>query len=361
MDAHSVSSGTTVRQKPLDERAREELLSGMIIGRSPAIQEIMSTVRQVALYPTTSVLLQGESGTGKDVIARAIHEIGSSAAHQFVSINCAAIPEALLETELFGVEAGAYTDARVSREGYLLRADGGTFFLDEIGSMPLVLQAKLLRLLETLSFRPVGSTKEHHVRLRIISATNVDLQTAVAHKAFRNDLLYRLNVLTIFIPPLRERPEDILPLIEHFLLLYNTTSIEPLRISDEALALLLNYSWPGNVRELRSAIQHGQVMCDEHLIQPKDLPAEVRTQRASTGPRLSDLQEQLHLPSEGLNLPVFLASIEYKFMQEALEQCNGNQVRAAALLSISRDQLRYRLFEKAQRAAITSVRSQSSL
>ncbi|MBV9229463.1 MAG: sigma-54 factor interaction domain-containing protein, partial [Chloroflexi bacterium] len=159
----------------------------MIVGCSAAMQNVIMMVRQVAMYPTTTVLLQGESGTGKDVVARAIHELSRRAAYQFVDINCAAIPETLLETELFGVEAGAFTDAKTSREGYLLRADGGTLFLDEIGSMPLVLQSKLLRFLETRSFRRVGSTKEIHVDLRVISATNVDLQSAVARRAFRDD------------------------------------------------------------------------------------------------------------------------------------------------------------------------------
>src|SRR5579859_6452026 len=171
---------------PSDELDAGNNLAGMVIGRSSAMQNVAAMVRQLALYPTTTVLLQGESGTGKDVVARAIHELSSRAAYQFVDINCAAIPETLLETELFGVEVGAFTDARASREGYLLRADGGTLFLDEIGSMPLVLQAKLLRFLETRSFRRVGSTREVHVNLRVISATNVDLQAAVVHRMFRD-------------------------------------------------------------------------------------------------------------------------------------------------------------------------------
>src|ERR1700719_2828089 len=189
------------------EPAQEDADSclGMVIGRSELMHKIATMVRQVALSPTTTVLLQGESGTGKDVVAHAIHTLSRRrSAYQFVDINCAAIPDTLLETELFGVEPGAFTDAKVFREGYLLRADGGTLFLDEIGSMPLVLQAKLLRFLETRSFRRVRSTKEIHVELRVISATNLNLQTAVAHKLFREDLLYRLKVITLYLPPLRE-------------------------------------------------------------------------------------------------------------------------------------------------------------
>lgn len=323
----------------------DDIVERIIIGRSPAIRTVIALVRQVAQYPAT-VLIQGESGTGKDVVARALHAASHRSAYQFVDINCAAIPETLLETELFGVEAGAFTDAKVSRDGYFSRAHGGTLFLDEIGSMPLILQAKLLRVLETRCFRRVGGTKEIEVKVRIISATNVDLQRAVAHKTFRDDLFYRLKVITIPLLPLRERPEDIEPLVAYFLHGYNadhSQGAEPLRVSEEAMELLLHYSWPGNVRELRAAIQHGQIMCDHNLILPKDLPESVYHAKNVKGQQLQALQQQLHLPPEGLDLRSFLGDIEYRFIQEALEYCNGNQVQAAALLGISRDQLRYRL------------------
>lgn len=320
-------------------------LADMIIGHSSAIQNVISMVRQVAIYPETTVLLQGESGTGKDVVARAIHQLSCRAAYQFVPINCAAIPETLLETELFGVEAGAFTDARISRDGHIWGANCGTLFLDEIGSMPLVLQAKLLRFLETRSFQRVGGTKEIHVNLRLISATNVDLQSAVAHKTFRDDLFYRLKVLLIYLSPLRERPEDIEPLVEHFLRLHSLQGNKPLCISKEAMEMLLRYFWPGNVRELRSVIQSGQILCDDNVILPKDLPESIRKATTSAKQRLRDVMQQIHLPPEGLDLRAFLGNIEHKLLREALEQCNGNQVRAAALLGISRDQLRYRLFE----------------
>jgi len=320
----------------------ENLLAGMLIGESRAMREVATMVRQVAMYPTT-VLLQGESGTGKDVVARAIHELSRRAAYQFVDINCAAIPETLLETELFGVEAGAYTDAKTSREGYLLRADGGTLFLDEIGAMPLVLQAKLLRFLESFNFRRVGSTREIHVDLRVISATNVDLRAAVAHRAFREDLFYRLNVVPIFLPPLRERIEDIGFLVDHFLQMYAKERDKPQRLSKESMELLYKYSWPGNIRELRSVVQHGTILSDQPEIQPQDLPESLRQVVSSADQRLQELSEQMHLPKEGIDLLTFLGGIEQTFVQEALERCNGNQVQAAALLHISRDQLRYRL------------------
>jgi len=316
---------------------------GMVIGRSQVMREIASQVYQVAAYPDTTVMLQGESGTGKDVVAHAIHALSRRSAYHFVDINCAALPDTLLETELFGVEAGAFTDARASREGYLLRADGGTLFLDEIGSTPLQLQSKLLRFLETRSFRRVGSTKELHVNLRVISATNIDLAAAVARRAFRDDLYYRLQVITLRMPSLRERPEDIEPLVEHFLRLYSLDEAEPLRVSDEAMELLIRYTWPGNARELRSVIQRGQIVCDGQVIRPEDLPEEVRASSGSAAQRLRELQNRIHLPSTGIDLPAFLSDIERRLVQEALEQCHGNQVQAAALLGLTRDQLRYRM------------------
>src|SRR5438552_7854094 len=211
-----VEGGICVKARSLShelskEPAQEDVNScmGMVIGRSEVMHKIVMMVRQVAESPTTTVLLQGESGTGKDVVARAIHTLSRRrSAYQFVDINCAAIPDTLLETELFGVEPGAFTDAKFLREGYLLRADGGTLFLDEIGSMPLVLQAKLLRFLETRSFRRVGGTRELSVDLRIISATNVDLKAAVAHNSVREDLFSRLQLVSCPSPRLRLRRQD---------------------------------------------------------------------------------------------------------------------------------------------------------
>jgi two-component system response regulator AtoC len=316
---------------------------GLVVGKSPVMREVVQQMQQVAASPDTTVLLQGETGTGKEVFARAIHALSRRAAYQFVDVNCVAIPETLWETELFGVEAGAFTDAKTSREGYLLRADGGTLFLDEVGSMPQAVQAKLLRFLETRSFRRVGSLKEIRVRLRVISATNVDLREAVAHRAFREDLYYRLQVITLYLPPLRSRPEDIEPLVNHFLQLYSPAGEEPLRINAEALALLQRYTWPGNVRELRSVIQRGQILCQDHEIRPEDLPDAILYGERSGIECLQELQERIHLPPGGMNLPAFLNSIEQRLVREALDACHGNQVRAAALLGLTRDQLRYRM------------------
>jgi len=318
----------------------------LLVGESPAMHDVISMVKQVAQHSDTTVLLQGETGTGKDVAAHAIHLSSNRSARAFVPINCAAIPDTLLETELFGVEAGAYTDAKVSREGYVLRADGGTLFLDEIGAMPLMLQAKLLRFLETRSFRRVGGTRELHVDLRVISATSVDLKSAAEQKVFREDLFYRLQVFTIHLPPLRDRPKDVELLVEHFLSQHNATLSamgQPLKINKKALDMLIRYDWPGNVRELFSVLQRGSVLCDEREILPKDLPEDVRSGGVSAGQRLLELRNHMHLPPEGVDLRTFLNDIEHTFMREALERCDGNQVQAAALLGMSRDQLRYRL------------------
>jgi two-component system, NtrC family, response regulator AtoC len=322
----------------------DDPLTSLIIGQSLALSEILTLVRQVALYPSTSVLLQGESGTGKDVVAHVIHKLSYRHLAPFVPINCAAIPEPLLETELFGVEAGAFTDAKVSRDGYIARAHQGTLFLDEIGTMPLLLQAKLLRFLETRSFRRVGGTSEQQVQLRVISATNIDLPTAVAHKLFREDLFYRLNVITISIPPLRERREDIPLLAAHFLREESLKRGVPLQLSDEALEMLVAYAWPGNIRQLRSAIELSCILCNDTIIRPSDLPDIVRgLQQSRSQEHIMDTVQQLQLPDDGIDLPAFLDRIECTLIQQALLRCEGNQVRAAALLRITRDQLRYRL------------------
>lgn len=334
--------GITICQ-PQSKQPQQKSTENLLIGRSPAMREIAETVHQVAAHRDTTVLLQGESGTGKDVVAHAIHALSSRADHQFVDINCAAIPDSLLETELFGVQAGAFTDAKVSRIGYLFRANRGTLFLDEIGSMSPVLQPKLLRVLETLSFRRVGGLEEIKVDLRVIAATNTDLISAVKRRAFREDLYYRLNVITIRIPPLRDRPEDIEPLVEHFLRILNVEEEVPLRMSPAAMELLLRYHWPGNVRELRSAIQRSQIVCDGNEILPRDLPGDIRKSGSSAAHRLDEAQQQLNLPPGKIDLLAFLSKIEHRFVLQALERCNGNQVQAAALLGISRDQLRYRL------------------
>lgn len=325
--------------------AVDDPIAGMLIGQSHALLRVIETIRKIVLYPDSMVLIQGESGTGKDVVARAIYKLSLPASPDglFVPINCAAIPETLLESELFGVEAGAFTDAKVLREGLLSRADRGILFLDEIGSMPLILQAKLLRFLESRSFRRLGGTKELHVKLRIISATNADLKRDVERQTFRRDLFYRLNVFPIFIPPLRERHEDIAPLIEHFLSHERVKRGTPLRISEEAWQFLLDYSWPGNVRELQHVVELGGILCDDNVIQVKNLLDVISFPSNDMAHQLTELLGKVQLPAAGIDLPALLRSIEGYFIQEALKRSGGNQVRAASLLGMSRDKLRYRL------------------
>lgn len=323
---------------------QDDAIARVIVGRSQPIQQVQRIVQQVARYAHVTVLLQGESGTGKEVVAQAIHAFSQRASHNFVAINCAALPETLIETELFGAESGAFTDAKSSRDGYFLQADGGTLFLDEIGELPLNMQAKLLRFLETHRFRHVGGVKELHVDTRIISATNVDLQQAVGNRTFREDLFYRLNVVTITLPPLRERPEDIPLLVDYYLPKHVEESPEQrMQVSPEAMELLIRYEWPGNVRELFAVLQSSSILCEGNVLTPLDLPLYIQTYRENATQRLVELSRQFHLPAEGLDLRAFLDDIEQRFVREALTRCHGNQVQAAALLRLSRDQLRYRL------------------
>jgi len=315
-----------------------------IVGQSPLMRQVRQVVQQVARYPHATVLLQGESGTGKEVVAHAVHHFSQRASRNFVDINCAALPETLIETELFGVESGAFTDAKTSREGHILRADGGTLFLDEIGEMPLTMQAKLLRFLETHRFRRVGGVRELHVDVRLISATNVDLQRAISKRTFREDLYYRLNVVTITLPSLRERLEDIPLLVDHYLYtIAKETSEQEVQVSPEAMELLTRYEWPGNVRELFAVLQSGTILCDGNVVMPQDLPLHIQTYREDASQRLLALSQQFHLPPEGLDLRALLGDIEQRLVREALTRCHGNQMQAAALLRLSRDQLRYRL------------------
>src|SRR6478672_1752314 len=244
-----------------------------VIGDSAPMREVMNFVRRVAASEATTILLEGENGTGKDLIAKTLHYQSIRQAEPFIAINCAAIPETLLESELFGYEKGAFTDARAQKRGIFELADKGTLFLDEIGEIPLMLQAKLLRVLEDQTFRRLGGLKDIQLDLRVVAATNKNLREAVKEGAFRQDLYFRLNVIQIVIPPLRDRQEDILPLAKFFIEHYNRKfrrSIEG--ISEASLNLLLQHDWPGNVRELRNAIERAMILEESALITPSSLP-----------------------------------------------------------------------------------------
>jgi transcriptional regulator with PAS, ATPase and Fis domain len=293
--------------------------------------QVLELIRRLAASEVRTVLLQGETGVGKDVIANALHQGSPRRGSRFVAVNCAAIPETLCESELFGYERGAFTDARISKPGLLEAADRGTMFLDEIGQIPHWLQGKLLRVLEGGSFRRVGGLSDLQMNLHFVAATNLDLAAAVERGAFRMDLFYRLNVFQIAIPPLRERPEDILPLAHHFIGMYNRSFKRAIQgVSKDAAAALLRHSWPGNVRQLRNAVERAMVMEDSALIELGSLPQEIGGLCAPTG---------CDVPDEDLSL----ARSEQRLMVHALERARGNQTLAAKMLGITRDGLRYKI------------------
>jgi two-component system response regulator AtoC len=314
-----------------------------IVGQSPTMREMLDLAHKVAESEVSSVLLQGESGTGKDLVAKAIHYHSARANSPFVAINCAALPGTLIESELFGYEKGAFTDAKARKEGLFEQAEGGTLFLDEIGELELSLQAKLLRVLEEGSFRRVGGLKDLPLDVRVIAASNRDLRTEGEAGRFRADLFYRLSVIQIDIPPLRERGDDVRLLAEHYL----TSFRERLRknidsISEAALEAFRNYAWPGNVRELRNVIERAMILEDGDEISAKYLPRALSDDaRALAGSVGDGVQPSNHfrLPAKGVSLD----EVEMALVRQAIERSEGNQTKAAELLGISRDQLRYRL------------------
>lgn len=323
-----------------------------VIGPSPKMTELMNFVRKVAASEATTILIQGESGTGKDLIAKAIHYESSRQDKPFVAINCSAIPETLMEAELFGHERGAFTDAKQMKKGLFEMADGGTLFLDEIGELSPLLQAKLLRVLEDQVIRRVGGVRDMQVDVRVIAASNRDLEKAVREGQFRRDLYYRLAIIAIFIPPLRERKEDILPLVDFFIDRYNRKFKKSVRgISDDTRRLLLSHNWPGNVRELKNSIERAMILEDESLLRPAYLPFSVaesggltafeRTSPGETSQQLANgrLLPRLYIPEGGTSLE----EVERSLVELAMRQANNNQTHAARLLDISRDALRYKL------------------
>ncbi|MFQ5946868.1 MAG: sigma-54-dependent transcriptional regulator [Anaerolineae bacterium] len=306
-----------------------------IVGTSRAIQEVIALARKVARSEATTVLIQGESGTGKDLLAKAIHYESARAEEPFMEIACTAMPETLLESELFGHERGAFTDAKIQKQGLFEVAQGGTIFLDEIGDMSGGLQAKLLRVLEERRFRRVGGTKDITVDVRVIAATNRDLREAAEAGTFRKDLYYRLQVVTITIPPLRDRREDIPLLARHFLEHFSREFKKRLpRLSPEAERLLVQHDWSGNARQLRNVIERAMILEDTGELLPGHLPPEIARLNVSREIEVAKFQ----LPETG----VVLEEVERDFVRQALDLTQGNQTRAARLLGLTRDELRYR-------------------
>ena len=309
---------------------------GNLIAESRHMKNVLAMVEKIARSDASTVLIQGESGTGKELIAKAIHWESARAEKPFMAINCAAVPETLLESELMGYEKGAFTDAKSQKKGLFETADGGTIFLDEIGDMDPGMQAKLLRVLEERSFRRVGGTKEIPVDVRIVSATNKDLLKAMEEKTFRNDLYYRIQVIPIYLPPLRERRDDIPPLTRHFINHFNREFGKNVTgISKMAEKFLLEYPWPGNIRELKNVIERALILENEETLLLEHLPQEIVTRATgvSSGP------VNFRLPAEGIDIE----DVERELIRQALEVTEGNQSKAARKLNLGIDAFRYRM------------------
>jgi len=302
-----------------------------IVGASDAITSLRHLAARVAVTPSSTVLLTGESGTGKDLLAKVIHYASDRSSRPFMNITCSALPEQLLESELFGHERGAFTDARMQKKGLLETADGGTVFLDEIGEMTPALQAKLLRFLEEKSFKRVGGSSDIHVDVRVIAATNRDLDKEVEKHNFRADLFFRLNVLPIVVPPLRAHIDDVPLLVEYFIDMFNAEFRKRvLGATPAAYALLQSYGWPGNVRELRNVIERAMLLSDGDRLDARDFSA--MSKAVSAG-------NEFELPAMGVDLE----KLERSLLVQALKRSNGHQTRAGALLGLNRDQIRYRI------------------
>ncbi len=308
-----------------------------IIGESDDLMHVLNMIRKIAQSDAGTVLVSGESGTGKELVAKAVHYESVRADRPFMAINCAAVPETLLESELMGHEKGAFTDAKSQKKGLFEMANGGTVFLDEIGDMPMGIQAKLLRVLEDRAFRRVGGTKDIHVDVRIVSATNKDLLAAIEDKSFRNDLYYRLQVIPIYLSPLRERRQDILVLARHFIESFNKEFGKSVQgISKDAENFLFEYDWPGNVRELRNVIERAIILENDEIIQLSHLPRELVSRSGGAG---GSGPLEFNLPPEGIDIE----DVERELIRQALDVAEGNQSKAAKKLNLGIDAFRYRM------------------
>jgi DNA-binding NtrC family response regulator len=317
--------------KQLRENEARPYTLRAIVGESETMEGLRQMVAKVAASPASTVLLTGESGTGKDLVAKTIHYSSARASRPFMNITCSALPEQLLESELFGHERGAFTDARMQKRGLLESAEGGTVFLDEIGEMVPGLQAKLLRFLEEKSFKRVGASGDIRVDVRVVAATNRNLEDQVAKGAFRSDLYYRLNVLPIRLPSLREHPDDVPALVSFFVDTFNAEFKKRIRgVSAPAVALLKSYGWPGNVRELRNVAERAMLLAEGDRLEANDFGA------LKAGLVAAD---SFDLPPSGVDLE----ELEKSLVVQALRRAGGNQTKAAALLGLNRDQIRYRI------------------
>jgi len=317
--------------KALRASQSEPYAINRLVGDSAPMTVLKSLLQKVAASPASTVLLRGESGTGKDLAAKTIHYNSARSSKPFMNITCSALPDALLESELFGHERGAFTDARQQKIGLLESADGGTVFLDEIGEMVPALQAKMLRFLEEKAFKRVGGNADVRVDVRVIAATNRDLEDAVKQGRFREDLYYRLNVMQVILPPLRDRSSDVPLLVDYYVDIFNREFKKQVRgATPQAKELLKAYRWPGNVRELRNAVERAMLLTEGEWLTADGLPV--------SGPHASTART-MELPEEGVNLD----ALERELVVQALKRTGGNQTKAAGLLGLNRDQIRYRI------------------
>jgi DNA-binding NtrC family response regulator len=317
-----------------DEIHRKNAL-GDLLGSTDAMRAVFETIRRVARTATT-VVIRGESGTGKELVARAIHDLSQRRNRPFISVNCAALPESLMEAELFGYEKGAFTGATNTKEGRIELAQRGTLFLDEIATLTPALQSKLLRVLEEHALVRLGGKKPIRVDFRLLTATNEDLEELAQQGRFREDLYYRIHVVPVFLPPLRERVEDIPLLVDYFIKLYCATNrLSPKRIADDVLQALKRYAWPGNVRELENAVQRMVLMTDDEMMTLKDLPGDI-AQSASR-----DHRSRFRIPAAGFHLEQEVATYERRWVEAALAQASGKKAGAAKLLGINKDKMKY--------------------
>ncbi len=321
----------------LREALRRKDAMGDLLGATDAMRALFESIRRVAQSNST-VAIRGESGSGKELVARALHDLSPRRQRTFVGVNCAALPETLMEAELFGYERGAFTGATATKEGRVELANKGTLFLDEIGTLTLSLQSKLLRVLEERSVVRLGGKKPIKVDFRLVTATNEDLEELVRQKRFREDLYYRIHVVPLFVPPLRERTDDIPLLVDYFIKVYCAANhVTRKRIGDEALQILKRYRWPGNVRELENVVQRLVLMTDDELILPKHLPRDI-VQGAGGDSRGA---RQFRIPQQGLKLEEEVAAHERRWLEAALAQAEGVKARAAELLGLNKDRMKY--------------------
>lgn len=329
--------GISRENRILREELHRKDAMGDLLGSTDAMRALFESIRRVAQSNST-VAIRGESGTGKELVARALHDLSPRRQRNFISVNCAALPETLMEAELFGYEKGAFTGATTTKEGRVELANKGTLFLDEIGTLTLSLQSKLLRVLEERSVVRLGGKKPVKVDFRLVTATNEELEELVRQNQFREDLYYRIHVVPLFVPPLRERVDDIPLLVDYFIKVYCAANhVTRKRIGDDALLILKRYRWPGNVRELENVIQRLVLMTDDELIQPKHLPRDL-VQMAGGDSRGT---RQFRIPPQGLKLEEEVAAHERRWLEAALAQAEGVKARAAELLGLNKDRMKY--------------------